>query len=273
MSPSIPDTSKVVPPHPFETFRPSTDYSNFEADVIRPAIRAARSRAELSQAPDPGCPVFSAPRPSLEETLQFLLETDYNHPGHRLRLPPPLSTPKLSATIPLTRTTSVVGYVSNKHPDCYVWQSGFFEAGSHVVLGTTYRKAKIVGPDGVGRNYMMVKLEEVGRIPKDRIAIQRMVVSTRPSSQFYQLSFRQRLLRFFLNRFLLNRFLGTFRDFADDDDDSFEKDIQSVKSSDQSSDSFSSNSELFDEVEFSSEEMCENGTSELSMDEEGSVSY
>ena len=157
-------------------------------------------------------PVFSAPRPSLEETLQFLLETDYNHPGHRLRLPPPpLSTPKLSATIPLTRTTSVVGYISNKQYDCYVWQSGFFEAGSHVVLGTTYRKAKIVGPDGVGRNYMMMKLEEVGKVPKDRVGIQRMVVSTRPSTQFYQLSFRQCLLRFFLNRFL-----GTFRDFADD---------------------------------------------------------
>ena len=76
MSPSIPDTSKVVPPHPFETFRPSTDYSNFEADVIRPAIHAACSRAELSQAPDPGCPVFLAPRLSLEETLQFLLETE-----------------------------------------------------------------------------------------------------------------------------------------------------------------------------------------------------
>ena len=167
MSPSIPDTSKVVPPHPFETFRPSTDYSNFEANVIHPAIRAARSRAELSQALDPGHPVFSAPHPSLEETLQFLLETDYSHPGHQLRLPPPLSTPKLSATIPLTCTTSVVGYVSNKHPDCYVWQSGFFEAGSHVVLGTTYRKARIVGPDGVGRNYMMMKLEEVGRVPKD----------------------------------------------------------------------------------------------------------
>ena len=76
MSPSIPDTSKVVPPHPFETFRPLTNYSNFEADVICPAIRAACSRAELSQALDPGRPVFSAPRPSLEETLQFLLETD-----------------------------------------------------------------------------------------------------------------------------------------------------------------------------------------------------
>ena len=132
MSPSIPDTSKVVLPHPFETFHPSTDYSNFEANVIPPAIRAARSRAELSQAPDPGRPVFSVPCPSLEETLQFPLETDYNHPGHQLRLPPPLSTPKLSATIPLTRTTSVVGNISNEHPHCYVWQSGFFETGSHV---------------------------------------------------------------------------------------------------------------------------------------------
>ena len=43
MLPSIPDTSKVILPHPFETFHPLTDYSNFEADVIRPAIRAACS--------------------------------------------------------------------------------------------------------------------------------------------------------------------------------------------------------------------------------------
>ena len=94
-----------------------------------------------------------------------------------------------------------------------------------------------------------------------------MVVSTHPSSHFYQLSFHQCLLRFFLNRFL-----GTFKDFTDDDDDSFEKDIKSVESSDQSSDSSSSNSELFDEVEFSSEEMCENGGPKCSMDEADSVS-
>ena len=93
-----------------------------------------------------------------------------------------------------------------------------------------------------------------------------MVVLTYPSSQFYQLSFHQRLLHFFLNQFL-----GTFRDSTDDDDDSFKKNIKSVKSSDWSSDNFSSNSELFDEVEFSSE-MCESGTPELSMDEESSVS-
>ena len=166
MLPSIPDTSKVIPPHPFETFHPSTNYSNFEANVICPAIRAGCSRTELSPVPDPGCPVFSVPHPSLEETLQFLLKTDYNHPGHQLHLPPPLSTPKLFVTIPLTHTTFVVGYISNKHPDCYVWQDGFFEAGAHVVLGTTYRKAKIVGLYGVGRNYMMMKLKEVGRAPR-----------------------------------------------------------------------------------------------------------
>ena len=49
----------------------------------------------------------------------------------------------------------------------------------------------------------------------------------------------------------MNHFLGTFKDFADDDDDSFEKYIKS--SLNQLSDSFSSNSELFDQVDFSSE--------------------
>ena len=194
MLPSIPGTSKVIPPHPFKTFCPLTNYSNFHADVIHPAIHAACSRAELSQASDPGRPVFSVPHPSLEETLQFLLETDYNHPGHKLRLPPPLSTLKLSVTIPLTHTTSFVGYISNKHPNYYVWQCGFFEAGSHVVLDMTYRKVKIVRPYGVGRNYITMKLEEVGRVSEDQIAIQRMVVSTHPPSHFYQLSFCQCLL-------------------------------------------------------------------------------
>ena len=40
-----------------------------------------------------------------------------------------------------------------------------------------------------GITYKMMKLEEVGRVPEDRIAIQRMVVLIHPSSLFYQLSF------------------------------------------------------------------------------------
>ena len=124
MLPSIPDTSKVVLPHPFETFHPSTNYSNFEANVIHPAICAARS-----QAPDPGRLVFLAPRPSLEETLQFLLETDYNHPGHQLRLPPPLPTLKHSATIPFTCTTSVVGTLVTNTPTAMCGRVDFSRQG------------------------------------------------------------------------------------------------------------------------------------------------
>ena len=72
-----------------------------------------------------------------------------------------------------------------------MWQSGFLEEGSHVVLGTTYRKAKTVGLYGMGRNYIMIKLEDIGRVPEDQIAIQIMVVS---SSLSYQLFFHQHLL-------------------------------------------------------------------------------
>ena len=111
------------------------------------------------------------------------------------------------------------------------------------MLGTTYKKAKIVGSYGMGRNYIKMRLEEVGRVPEDQIAIHRMVVSTHPSPPSFQLSIHQCLLQFFLNHFL-----RTFRDFAADDDDSFDKDIKS--SSDKLSDSFSSDSELFDQVEF-----------------------
>ena len=103
----------------------------------------------------------------------------------------------------------------------------------------------------------MMKLKEVGRVPEDQIAIQRMVVSTCPSSHFYQLSFHQCLLRFFLNRFLGHS--GTSL-------------MMMMTPLRRTSDSSSSNSELFDEVEFLSEEMCENRSPECSMDEEESVS-
>ena len=74
MLPSIPDTSKVVLPHPFETFRPLTNCSNFGADVICPAICAAHSQAELSQAPDPGHPVFSVPHLLWKRLFNFFLK-------------------------------------------------------------------------------------------------------------------------------------------------------------------------------------------------------
>ena len=93
------------------------------------------------------------------------------------------------STIPLTCITSVIGYVSNKHPNCYIWQSRYFEEGSHVVLGTMYRKVKIVGSYEVGRNYIMMRLDEVGRVSEVQIAIQRMVFLTHPSPPLFSYPF------------------------------------------------------------------------------------
>ena len=91
----------------------------------------------------------------------------------------------------------------------------------------------------MGWSYIMMRPEEVGKVPENQIDILRMVVLTCPSPPSFQLSIHQCLLLFFLNHFL-----ETFRDFTDDDDHSFERDIKC--SSDQLSDIFSSDSELFD---------------------------
>jgi hypothetical protein len=56
-----------------------------------------------------------------------------------------------------------------------VWQGGYFEEGSYVVLGKSFRRAKVAGSYGLGRNYIMMRLKEVGEIPKDQVAIRRMV--------------------------------------------------------------------------------------------------
>ena len=137
MPPSTFDTSDQL--SPVETLPLSTDYSLCEAEVIHSYTCKARSWAELAEELGPGSVSFAPLHSSLGDTLHFLIDTNYNCPEHKLCRPPPVPTPKLSVTIPLTCTTSVVGYISNKHPDCFVWQGGLFEQGSFVVLGRRWR--------------------------------------------------------------------------------------------------------------------------------------
>ena len=68
--------------------------------------------------------------------------------------------------------------------------------------------------------------DQLGRIPEDQIAIQRIVVSACLSLLSYQLSFHQCLFQFFLNQFFLHQFMETFRYFNDNDNDFFEKNIK-----------------------------------------------
>jgi len=139
----------------------------------------------------------------------------------------------MSAAVPLTCTFTVMGYFSPKCPDHFMWESGFFENRSLIALGKSFRKAQVVGVCGVGRNYVMLELKEVGRVLKGQVAVQRMVVSTSPSSISFQLSFRHRLFLYFFKRFL-----KTFKDFADEE--------QMKGDEDEFTDSASGGSELFE---------------------------
>ena len=55
------------------------------------------------------------------------------------------------------------GYVSLKRLDCFVWEGGFFEEGSSIILGSDARLAKVMGVVGVGQNYFMIGLKDSGR--------------------------------------------------------------------------------------------------------------
>ena len=74
-----------------------------------------------------------------------------------------------------------------------MWESGFLENRSLVALGKSFRKAQVISVCGVGRNYVMLELKAVGKVSEGPVAVQRMVVSTSPSSISFQLSFHHHL--------------------------------------------------------------------------------
>ena len=116
---------------------------------------------------------------------------------------------KMSSHIPLDRTLAMKGYFSTKQPNCFVWEEGYFEKGSQVIFGTSGRLGRILGVCGVGRNFFMLRVKELGGSLDGEVAVQRMVVSFPPSGDF-QLSLFQRLAMRFLKPFL-----GSMADFVD----------------------------------------------------------
>ncbi len=94
------------------------------------------------------------------------------------------------------------GYISSKRLDCFVWEGGFFEEGSSVILGNNARLAKVLGVVGVGQNYFMMGLKDSGKALEGEMTLQRMVVSFAPSH--FRLS-------------LFQCFFGTMLSFMDED--------------------------------------------------------
>ena len=89
-------------------------------------------------------------------------------------------------------------------------EGGFFEKGSEVIFGSSGRLAKVLGVRGLGRNYVMMRVQELGGILEGETAIQRMVVSSPPTSLWLV------LLQLFVSR-LFKPVLGSMNDFVDED--------------------------------------------------------
>jgi hypothetical protein len=196
------------PVHPIETFRNSTDYRQFESTVIRPFLREARGRAIIYA--DSQLGISTAPgRPSIEDIYRFLTETDYNRNSQLLSDKSTSSKDTSVSTCPVS-TPRLVGYISEKHPDCFVLEEGFFEKGLEVILGSSGRRVRILGVCGLGRNYVMMKVIELGGILQGEVSIQRMAVSSRPSSVWIA------TLHWIVSR-LFKPVLGSMLDFADEE--------------------------------------------------------
>jgi hypothetical protein len=199
-------TTDLVPVHPMETYRASKDYALFEAEKIRPFMRAAHDRASLFK--ESRLPlVVASGRPSIDNILNFLKETDYHNSLRSTNTPLPHSSSKVA---PVDPHYFLEGYISSKRLDCFVWEGGFFEEGSSVILGSDARLAKVMGVVGVGRNYFMMGLKDSGRALEGELTLRRMVVSIEPSH--FRLSLFQRFQLHFLKRFL-----GSMLNFLDED--------------------------------------------------------
>ena len=103
-----------------------------------------------------------------------------------------------------------MGFISKKHPDCFVLEGGFFEKGSEIILGSSGRMARVLGVRGLGRNYVMMRVQELGGILEGETVIQRMVVSSPPTSLWLVLH------QVFVSR-LFGPILGSMKDFVEEE--------------------------------------------------------
>jgi hypothetical protein len=116
------------------------DYQHFESSAIQPFLLQAKlrdsvnvhHRTSLSFAPAPG-------RPSLDDLIKLLSETDYNN-----------STPTMPPPAPSRSDVSSTRV------------EGYFREGSVVLLSGSSRLVKILRVCGVGRNFFKMSVKELG---------------------------------------------------------------------------------------------------------------
>lgn len=202
--PSLDFLKKDDSPHPIELYRPSMDYQEFEATVIRPFCLGTKARAALGNNLRISL-TFAPGSPSFDECRQFFSETDHNHPSPSTPLPP---VPRAD-DIPSKPLCPLRGYFSPRRANYFIWESGYFEQGSTVTLGSSGRLAKVLGVGGVGRNFFVMRLEDLENPGAGKDPVRKMIVSFNPVG--IRLSLYQRFKMHFFRPFL-----KSMRDFVDE---------------------------------------------------------
>src|SRR6266436_5214525 len=177
-SATITNKSESNTAHPLESFHSSMDYQQFESSVIQPFLLQAKlcdsvnvhHRTSLSFAPAPG-------RPSLDGLIKLLSETDYNNTTSMMPFP--------ASSCSDVSSARVEGYFSQAHLDYFIWESGYFEEGSVVLLGGSSHLVKILRVYGVGQNFFKMSVKELGDALKGETTTQRMIISFAPTTSFH----------------------------------------------------------------------------------------
>jgi hypothetical protein len=104
----------------------------------------------------------------------------------------------------------LVGFISSKQPDCFVWEAGYFKKGKKVQLGKSGHLARVLGFGGIEKNYVMMRMEELGRNLEGEAPICHMIISAHPNETWL-------VALHFVGSFFFKRFLGSMKDFMDED--------------------------------------------------------
>ena len=96
------------------------------------------------------------------DLLYVLEETDYNQSLHSLESSV-MPTPSLDEALHSTCILPLIGVISGNHPDCFVWEGGFFKKGLFVVLGESGWTGTVKGICGFGCNFILRGFEDYGK--------------------------------------------------------------------------------------------------------------
>jgi hypothetical protein len=90
-----------------------------------------------------------------------------------------------------------------------VWEEGYFEKGSQVIFSTSGRVGWILEVCGVGKDFFMLRVKELGGSLGGEVAIERVVVSSPPTGDFWLSLFQHFAMCF------LKPLLGSMPNFVD----------------------------------------------------------